>query len=628
MEEKEQILCYVAHNFNAIIFHKLGLLSMKHTVKNYFYSLKLVIRHYPVSFFSDLLLDIIQRITIFFSFTYLLRYVVNGIQDHKSVADIMTYVIVMLAVNVAFVIVNSTYTRRFKPILDKKGDARLKRAVFRRSLEADYANFDDPDAYESFSRVLSNSAEALECAKNAVQEMFSFALSFSLNVWLILTIDPVLFVFAALSLLSVLFTPFLNRGIYGYSVEEDRISRKNDYIRRTFYQAEFAKEMRLTNIHRVMIARFEASSAEIIQLLKTKRLRLAFLSFLDHFLTSCIVPCAAQLYAIYRTVVSKTMMLGDCLVVINAALAFSGIAASVKVIVSFFCDAALYIRDYRSFMTEVPQVDPNPDGLMPTVGDIELKNVSFRYRGAETDTLRGVSVKIKKGERIAIVGHNGVGKTTLVKLLLRLYDPTDGSVFAGGHDIREYRLKEYRRTYGVVFQDYRQMAMTVAENVLGRAFEDGDEAVVVDALKKAGLWEIISALPKGIHTVMTREFDSDGLVLSGGQTQKLAIASIYAKHADTVILDEPSSALDPLAEHEMYGNMLRASEGKTVIFISHRLSSAVSADRVFFMENGGVCEMGSHAELMRRNGKYAEMFRMQAQNYTDGVHGGADSEAM
>ena len=160
---------------------------MKHTVKNYFYSLKLVIRHYPVSFFSDLLLDIIQRITIFFSFTYLLRYVVNGIQDHKSVADIMTYVIVMLAANVAFVIVNSAYTRRVKPILDKKGDARLKRAVFRRSLEADYANFDAPDAYESFSRVLSNSAEALECAKNAVQEMFSFALSFSLNVWLILT---------------------------------------------------------------------------------------------------------------------------------------------------------------------------------------------------------------------------------------------------------------------------------------------------------------------------------------------------------------------------------------------------------------------------------------------------------
>lgn len=404
------------------------------------------------------------------------------------------------------------------------------------------------------------------------------------------------------------------------------INRKSDYTRRTFYQAEFAKEMRLTNIHKVMIARFESSIKDYIYLLRTKGLKNALISYSFSFISSIVSPFAAQIYALYRALVSKTIMYGDCLVAINTLSVFTSIISSINVIISYICNSSLYIQDYRQFMTEEPTVNPNSSGLEPTSGDIELCNVSFRYNGAVEDTLRDVSLKIRKGEKIAIVGHNGAGKTTLVKLLLRLYDPTDGEICMNGHDIREYKLREYRHTYGVVFQDYKPMSVTVAENVLGRVYRQGDDALVIDSLKKAGVWENVSVQPKGIHTVMTREFDDDGLILSGGQTQKLAIASIYARNADTVILDEPSSALDPLAEHEMYRNMLEASHGKTVIFISHRLSSAVSADRIFFMEKRRVEEHGSHAELMRLNGKYAEMFRMQAQNYTDEINEGISHE--
>ena len=174
----------------------------------------------------------------------------------------------------------------------------------------------------------------------------------------------------------------------------------------------------------------------------------------------------------------------------------------------------------------------------------------------------------------------------------------------------------YRRNIGVVFQDYKQFALSVAENVLGRPMRDGDEAIVEDALRRAGIWDKISELPDGMYTQMTREFSEDGLVLSGGQSQMLAIASVYAHGSPIVILDEPSSALDPLAERELYRQMYSACEGKTMIFISHRLSSAVSADKVVLIEDGVVGEYGSHEELMRRGGRYAEMFRAQAESYT------------
>ena len=262
------------------------------------------------------------------------------------------------------------------------------------------------------------------------------------------------------------------------------------------------------------------------------------------------------------------------------------------------------------------QAVPEADGEEARPGDIELHGVSFRYGGAEADTLRGIDLKIKEGERIAVVGYNGAGKTTLVKLLMRLYDPSSGVITLGGRDIREYELKSYRRLFGVVFQDYKQFALSVAENVLGRPMRDGDEAIVEDALRRAGIWDKISELPDGMYTQMTREFSEDGLVLSGGQSQMLAIASVYAHGSPIVILDEPSSALDPLAERELYRQMYSACEGKTMIFISHRLSSAVSADKVVLIEDGVVGEYGSHEELMRRGGRYAEMFRAQAESYT------------
>ena len=250
--------------------------------------------------------------------------------------------------------------------------------------------------------------------------------------------------------------------------------------------------------------------------------------------------------------------------------------------------------------------------------DLELKGVSFCYEGAEKPTLRHINMKILAGQKIALVGHNGAGKSTLVKLLMRLYDVTEGEILLDGINIKEYQAKGYRSLFGTIFQDFKVFAATVAENVLLKPVTNQMEKErVKEALQESGIYKKIQTFPNGMDSILTKEFDEDGILMSGGESQKLAIARVFAKDSSIAILDEPSSALDPISEYEVFENMMKACKGKTVIFVSHRLSSATLADRIYMMEDGEIIEEGNHQELIEKNGKYAEMFFKQAEKYRE-----------
>ena len=276
----------------------------------------------------------------------------------------------------------------------------------------------------------------------------------------------------------------------------------------------------------------------------------------------------------------------------------------------------LWVQNLREFLDYEPKIQ---SGILEPeeFSTLEFKNVSFRYTDGADYVLKNISFKIERGQTIAVVGHNGAGKTTLSKLLMRFYDVTEGEILYNGINIKEYDLLKYREKFSSVFQDYRVFAMTVAENVLTEEVTDENRPLVVEALKLSGAYPKIGSLPYKEDSLLTKEFDSEGVLLSGGETQKVTIARLFARDFDIAILDEPSSALDPVAESKMYDALLEGTRGKTVIYISHRLSSATHSDKILVFNKGELIEQGTHAQLMAREGMYNEMFTLQASGYKE-----------
>lgn len=249
--------------------------------------------------------------------------------------------------------------------------------------------------------------------------------------------------------------------------------------------------------------------------------------------------------------------------------------------------------------------------------EIVFENVSFIYPNQEKKSLSNINLTIKKGERISIVGENGAGKTTFIKLLLRLYEPTEGRILFNGIDIRDIDYQDYQKIFSTVFQDYKLFAFRIIDNITSLEGNEAEKEKVMKCLEKAGLSSKIEKLEHGLDTYLYNIYDEEGIELSGGESQKLAIARALYKDSPIVILDEPTAALDPRAEYEIYTRFLALVESKTSIFISHRLSSTKLCDRIVLFKDGSIEETGTHNELLQKGGLYAELFRMQAQFYFD-----------
>ena len=281
-----------------------------------------------------------------------------------------------------------------------------------------------------------------------------------------------------------------------------------------------------------------------------------------------------------------------------------------------FNEHSMYIEKVKKFTEYEPKITGELEDV-PEFESLKVKNLSFAYPFGEADAkiLDNISFEIKKGEKIAFVGYNGAGKTTLIKLLMRLYDCSDGEILYNGQNIKTFVPENYREHIGAVFQDYKVFAATVAENVLGGVFDERDSDTVWSALEAASMAEKVRELPNGINSQLTTEFNADGVGLSGGESQKIAISRVFARPFELIIMDEPSSALDPVAEYELNNSILENAADKTVIFISHRLSTTQMADRIYMFDHGKIVEVGSHDALMSLDGKYAEMYRVQAKKY-------------
>ncbi len=587
--------------------------------KNNLYMLRIVWQVSPALVIMEFLASVVGALQSFLVGTYLYKYALNALQVGEELKNIFIMLGAMVAYSLFSMALNKVYGYLWN-VRYPKVEAYINGMLYKKAVEVELACFENSDFYDNY----------VKATERAVSSAFSVLGNASSCVWvavniisagtMIILIDPIFMLFAFLPLICTsIIGKKRNRTNYDYYMKNREMWRQKEYVRRTFYLSDYSKEMRLTEMWKVMYRKMHDTVKELKAIAKEYGPKVMMFRYFYTIMFEVVLYMGSILVAAFKTLVKKNMLIGDCFVVINSITNIAGNINYVGEAILRLDENSLYIDKFREFIeyeTKIPEDKDAPEA--PALEELEIRNVSFTYEGTDKEVLKELNLKIKNGEKIAIVGHNGAGKSTFVKLLQRLYDVSEGEILLNGKNIKELRLSSYRSKFGTVFQDYNLFATTVAENVMLRGkLSEADRERAVDALKKSGVYSKIESLPKGIDTNVTREFDDEGAVFSGGEAQKISIARIFAADNEIVIMDEPTSALDPIAEQEMYKNMFSACEGKTVIFISHRLSSATSADRIYLFEDGRIVEEGTHKELLSLGGKFSDMWHKQADSYED-----------
>jgi ATP-binding cassette subfamily B protein len=403
---------------------------------------------------------------------------------------------------------------------------------------------------------------------------------------------------------------------YSLNFRQTPAKREMDYLRILGGSKETAKELKLFGLASFLVSRYTKLSNELHEQnvgLAKRRMWVGAL----FTLLSAVGYYGSYAFVIYKTV-TGVLDLGTFTFMTGAiALASSNIQAIFSTF-STIADQALFITDLLEFFNVQPKVFSKPNALpapRPIRKGFEFQNVSFAYPGQTRLVLSDVSFRLEPSERLALVGENGQGKTTIVKLLTRLYDPTDGQILLDGIDLREYDVEDLWKEIGVIFQDFMRYDLTASENIaIGRIEDQGNIFRLRSAAQKSLAEQVIRKLPKGYDQVLGRRFEG-GVDLSGGEWQKMALARAYLRDAQLLILDEPTAALDAKSEHEVFQRFAELTKGKMALLISHRFSTVKMADRILVLENGRIAEQGHHEQLLLNKGRYAEMFELQAASY-------------
>jgi ATP-binding cassette, subfamily B, bacterial len=404
---------------------------------------------------------------------------------------------------------------------------------------------------------------------------------------------------------------------YAKNFRQTPIRRQLDYLRILGGSKEAAKELKLFGLKNFLTGKFKRLSDQVydedIALAKKKGIAGSFLSAIG-----TAGYYTAYIYAVWRTV-TGVFSLGTLTFLANAIRDASSNLQQTFSTLSTIADQALFLTDLIAFFDMKPTIRTKPNALpapRPIREGFEFQNVSFRYPGSERKVLNGLNFVLRPGERVALIGENGEGKTTIVKLLTRLYDPVEGRILLDGIDLREYDLDDLYKEIGVIFQDYMRYEMTARENIaVGRIEFLDNLQKVQESARKSMANEVVAKLgPAGYEQMLGRRFET-GVDLSGGEWQKVALARAYLRDAQLLILDEPTSALDARSEYEVFQRFAELTAGKMAVFISHRFSTVRMADRIVVLENGRIAEEGDHEYLTSLGGRYAEMFELQAASY-------------
>ncbi len=565
---------------------------------------------------------------LFYS-AFFMRYVIQSLETQQAFSSIMVFLGITVIVFAALSFYTNYVEGKVLPVTKEIVYKKLNLMLYEKSANVELACFEDNEFYDKYTLAIDKATENLiETVKNiwgvlfgVIASLASFVLMFEVDPW---------------SVLFILF-PVIGNFVFNQQIAKiDFIrnkemaphNRKIAYVNRVMYLADYAKEIRLTSAFGLMKRYYREAISGLWEVTGKYKIKSMIFHWFYVMFTFSFIFEGLLIYGAYRTIVNHTMDLAQLSVITSMMVSTTWILIGFTENLTTAFKKGLFVDNLRTFMEYEEKIPENLQGDDPgdEIKKIEFCNVTFSYK--DEQVIHNLSFQLEGGKTYALVGHNGAGKSTIIKLLLRFYDPTEGVILLNGKDIRTYELAKYRALFATAFQDYQIFSMSVLENVLMHKCADGDEEKAIKALQLAGVYDKVCTLPQGIHTILTKEFAEDGAVLSGGEYQKIVVARALVNPCPVKIYDEPSSALDPIAEYELFRNILKAGKDKTMLFISHRLSSVQKADKVFMLENGTVIESGTHAQLLQMKGAYREMYEKQAVNYLAGAKHGDGIFAM
>lgn len=589
-------------------------------LRNNLYLLRIIFRAAPLYTCLNLFEIVRNEVVVFMEFTFAFNYILECAEFGRPFWHAAVFLICLFAgVALSGLFFNAYMYQSIQMKAQPKIKKALKEMLYKKAKEIDLACYDDPEFYNDYVLSVSEVENQVDRMFGMFSNLLTGLTSIILSGSFFAVNDPVSFIFITVSFVASLFSAkALNKLNFNIRNEKNPYERKLGYVNRVFYLNDYAKEIRLnTEIADELLKDVDATSDEILAIDKRnagKRFGLQFLK--DYVCNDALINVVYMIYLIYSATVLHRISYSNVAVMLSTANRMKNRMRMFSDSYPKMQEISMYIEKMKNFLSIKPKIVSTANRPLPEYPtEIELRNVSFGYNEKDGYILRNISMKIQPYSKIAIVGYNGAGKTTLIKLIMRLYDPNEGEILLDGINIKEYDVEEYRRKIAAVFQDFKIFAATVKENVLlDFADRDTDESVE-RAIEKSGFAERLETLPDGLSTNLTTEFEENGVNLSGGEGQKLAVARVFCRDANLIILDEPSSALDPIAEYHLNRSMLTAAEQKSVIFISHRLSTTRIADRIYMLEKGRIIEEGSHVQLLECGGKYAQMWRVQAGQY-------------
>ncbi len=543
---------------------------------------------------------------------FLTSEILNALDEGKGFATIVWKIAIMAIYFAVYQLFYSWHWKLYNPKRKLRFIRDLHKRFFVKASEIDLSSYDSPEFYNDFVYAMQTCDKSIMNTVDTLAEIIRCIVA-SVSVFgVIMNIDKIIaVVILGFSIISMVIHIVENGIWYKYEKSFSKVWGKDWYISKFFSLADYAKEVRLTRIAENMKDEFGKNKQEERRLTIKRQKEFLTLNIIGSLL-NIAENAFIILFMAHHLMETKNILIGGFAIAIVSANKMRGMFAELQWRLAEINKQSVFADKVRKFLETESEIISGERELH-TFESIEFKNVTFAYK--DKNALENVSFKINKGDRIALVGYNGAGKTTITKLMMRLYDATEGEILVNDINIKEYRLDMLREKIGAVFQDYKVFAATVAENVLADVYSPDKEDIVLNALRDSTFDEKLDTLPNGINTELTREFYKEGTELSGGESQKIAIARVFAHNNELIVMDEPSSALDPIAEYNLNVGIDKNARGKTVVFITHRLSTTRHVDMIYMLENGKIIESGSHDKLICDDGKYASMFNLQASKY-------------